>query len=128
MLIMTAYGSASSAIEATKLGAHDYLTKPFEDIDEVLNRVRRVYEYQSMATEVRKLRAELGRDLSERMIGQSQKMQDIYRTIGMIAQTDANVLIMGETGAGKEVVTDTIHAALELSQRSAGQGEPDGAA
>jgi two-component system, NtrC family, response regulator AtoC len=110
VLIMTAYGSASSAIEATKLGAHDYLTKPFEDIDEVLNRVRRVYEYQSMATEVRKLRAELGRDLSERMIGQSQKMQDIYRTIGMIAQTDANVLIMGETGAGKEVVTDTIHA------------------
>jgi len=109
VLIMTAFGSASSAIEATKLGAHDYLTKPFEDIDEVLNRVRRVFEYQSMATEVRKLRAELGRDLSERMIGNSQKMQDIYKTIGMISQTDANVLIMGETGAGKEVVTDTIH-------------------
>jgi two-component system response regulator AtoC len=109
VLMMTAFGTASSAIEATKLGAHDYLTKPFEDIQEVLNRVRRVYEYQSLATEVRKLRAELGRDLSERMIGQSQRMQDIYKTIGMIAQTDANVLIMGETGAGKEVVADTIH-------------------
>jgi two-component system response regulator AtoC len=109
VLMMTAFGSASSAIEATKLGAHDYLTKPFADIDEVLNRVRRVFEYQSMATEVRKLRAELGRDLSERMIGNSQRMQDIYKTIGMISQTDANVLIMGETGAGKEVVADTIH-------------------
>src|SRR3954470_11102406 len=109
VLMMTAFGSASSAIEATKLGAHDYLTKPFADIDEVLNRVRRVFEYQSLATEVRKLRAELGRDLSERMIGNSQKMQDIYKTIGMISQTDANVLIMGETGAGKEVVADTIH-------------------
>jgi two-component system response regulator AtoC len=75
----------------------------------VLHRVRQVFNYQSLASEVRKLRAELGRDLSERMIGNSQKMQDIYKTIGMISQTDANVLIMGETGAGKEVVTDTIH-------------------
>jgi two-component system response regulator AtoC len=107
--MLTAYSTASSAIEATKLGAFDYLTKPFE-IDDVLLRVERVFEYQSLASEVRKLRDQLGsRDLSERMIGSSQKMQDIYKTIGMIAQTDANVLIMGETGAGKEVVADTIH-------------------
>ena len=54
--MMTAYGSASTAIEATKLGAYDYITKPF-DIDDVLHRVRRVFEYQSLASEVRKLRA-----------------------------------------------------------------------
>jgi two-component system, NtrC family, response regulator AtoC len=108
VLMLTGFGSASTAIEATKLGAFDYVTKPF-DVADVLHRVRQVFNYQSLASEVRKLRAELGRDLSERMIGNSQKMQDIYKTIGMISQTDANVLIMGETGAGKEVVTDTIH-------------------
>jgi len=109
VLMLTAYGTASSAIEATKLGAIDYLTKPF-DASDVLMRVERVFEYQSLASEVRKLRSQLEtKDLSERMIGSSQKMQEIYKTIGMIAQTDANVLIMGETGAGKEVVADTIH-------------------
>jgi len=109
-LMLTAYGTASSAIEATKLGAHDYLTKPFE-IDDVLLRVGKIFEHQSLASEVRKLRDSLEkRDLNERMIGSSQKMQDIYKTIGMIAQSDANVLVMGETGAGKEVVADTIHA------------------
>src|SRR5439155_8440270 len=109
VLMLTAYSTASSAIEATKLGAFDYLTKPFE-IDDVLLRVERIFEYQSLASEVRKLRDQLGsRDLSERMIGSSQKMQDIYKTIGMIAQTDANVLIMGQTGARNEVVGDTIH-------------------
>ncbi|MFN8632846.1 MAG: sigma-54 dependent transcriptional regulator [Chloroflexota bacterium] len=108
VLMLTAFGTASSAIEATKLGAFDYVTKPF-DTEDVLHRVKQVFNYQSLASEVRKLRAELGRDLSERMIGNSQNMQNIYKTIGMISQTDANVLIMGETGAGKEVVADTIH-------------------
>jgi two-component system response regulator AtoC len=108
VLMITGVGSASTAIQATQLGAFDYVTKPF-DVPDVLHRVRQVFNYQSLASEVRKLRAELGRDLSERMIGNSQKMQDIYKTIGMISQTDANVLIMGETGAGKEVVADTIH-------------------
>ena len=110
VLMLTAYGTASSAIEATKLGAYDYVTKPFE-IDDVLLRVQRLFDYQALASEVRKLRDQLGgRDLSERMIGNSPGMQEIYKTIGMIAQTDAHVLIMGETGAGKEVVADTIHA------------------
>ena len=109
VLMLTAFGSASSTIEAINLGAHDYLTKPFE-IDDVLLRVNRVFEMQSLASEVRKLRDQLdARDLSERMIGQSPKMQEIYKTIGMIAQSEANVLVMGETGSGKEVVADTIH-------------------
>ena len=109
-LILTAYGTASSAIEATKLGAEDFLTKPFDN-DEVLLRVGKIFEKQALASEVRKLRDSLEkRDLSERMIGSSPKMQQIYKTIGMIAQSDANVLVMGETGAGKEVVADTIHA------------------
>jgi two-component system response regulator AtoC len=111
VLMLTAYGTASSAIEATKLGAFDYITKPFE-IDDVLLRVRRLFEYQALASEVRKLRSQLGggRDMTERMIGNTQNMQEIYKTIGRIAQSDANVLIMGETGSGKEAVTDTIHA------------------
>jgi two-component system, NtrC family, response regulator AtoC len=109
VLMLTAYGTASSTIEATKLGAYDYVTKPFE-IDDVLLRVQRLFEYQALASEVRKLRNQLGgRDLSERMIGNTPNMQAIYKTIGTVAQSDANILIMGETGAGKEVVADTIH-------------------
>jgi two-component system response regulator AtoC len=110
VLMLTAFGTASSAIEATKLGAHDYLTKPFE-IDDVLLRVHRVFELQSLTSEVRKLRDQLGvRDLQERMVGNTPNMQEIYKTIGMIAESSANVLVTGETGAGKEVVADTIHA------------------
>jgi len=110
VLMLTAYGTASSAIEAMKLGAWDYVTKPFE-LDDVLLRVQRVFEHQTLALEVRKLRDQLGgRELNERMIGNSPKMHQIYKTIGMIAQSDASVLITGETGAGKEVVADTIHA------------------
>jgi two-component system, NtrC family, response regulator AtoC len=110
VLMLTAYGTASSMIEATSLGAHDYITKPFE-IDDVLLRVRRVFEYQDLSSEVRMLRSQLdSRDVNERMVGSNAKMQQIYKTIGMVAQSDANVLIMGETGAGKEVVADTIHA------------------
>ncbi len=113
VLMLTAYGTASSAIEATKLGAYDYVTKPFEQ-EELLLPVSRLFEYLALASEVRTLRDKLGgRDLSERMIGNNVKMQEIYKTIGRIAQSHATVLVTGETGAGKEVVADTIHAHSE---------------
>jgi len=110
--LMTAFsGQRRRPLRRTKLGAHDYLTKPFADIDEVLNRVRRVFEYQSLASEVPPSCAQsLAVTWSERMIGNSQKMQDIYKTIGMISQTDANVLIMGgDPAPARRVVADTIH-------------------
>ena len=109
-LVMTAYGTSKSAIEATQLGAYDYITKPF-DIEEVLHTVRRYFEYERLSAEVRKLRAlEAGRDPSDRIVGNSPQMQHIYKEIGKVAASDANVLVMGETGTGKELVGETIHA------------------
>lgn len=110
VLVMTAYGTSRAAIEATQLGAYDYITKPF-DLDEVLHTVRRYFEYERLSSEVRKLRAlEARRDPSDRIIGNSPQMQQIYKEIGKVAASDASVLIMGETGTGKELVCETIHA------------------
>jgi len=109
VLLMTAYGTASASIQATQLGADLYITKPFE-LEDVLFHVRRVFEKQALASEVRKLRSRLEhRDVNERIIGNSPSMQQIYRTIGLVAQSEAAVLITGETGTGKELVAETIH-------------------
>jgi two-component system response regulator AtoC len=110
VLVMTAYGTSRAAIEATQLGAYDYITKPF-DLDEVLHTVRRYFEYERLSSEVRKLRAlEAGRDPLDRFVGNSPQMQHIYKEIGKVAGSDANVLVMGETGTGKELVGETVHA------------------
>jgi two-component system response regulator AtoC len=109
ILLMTAYGTSRSAIEATQLGAYDYITKPF-DLDEVMHTVRRYFEYERLSAEVRKLRAlEAGRDPADRIVGNSPQMQHIYKEIGKVAASDANVLVMGETGTGKELVGETLH-------------------
>ncbi|MFN0073840.1 MAG: sigma-54-dependent transcriptional regulator [Chloroflexota bacterium] len=109
VLLITAYGTASTAIQAIQLGAYDYIIKPFE-IDDVALRVRRFFEHERLASEVRKLRARLeGRDPSERIIGQNAAMQEVYKTVGRVAQSTASVLITGETGTGKELIADVIH-------------------
>jgi len=109
VVMMTAYGTSNVAIKAIQLGAHDYITKPFE-LDDVLVAIRRFFEYQDLTNEVKLLRAQVGaRDPSERIIGRSSRMLDIYKTVGRVARTDATVLITGETGTGKELVAETLH-------------------
>ncbi len=109
VLLMTAHGTSNSAIQAIQLGAFDYITKPFE-LDDVLLTVRRFFEYQEMAAEVKKLRVQLERpDPSDKIIGKTGAMQEVYKTIGRVARSDATVLIWGETGTGKELVAQTLH-------------------
>ncbi|HLH22636.1 MAG TPA: sigma-54 dependent transcriptional regulator [Chloroflexota bacterium] len=109
VILMTAYGTSSSAIQAIQLGAFDYITKPFE-LEDVLLTVQRFFEHDRLASEVRKLRGQLeGRDLTERIIGSTPAMQEVYKLIGRVAQTDATVLITGETGTGKELVAESLH-------------------
>jgi two-component system, NtrC family, response regulator AtoC len=109
VILMTAYGTSSSAIQAIQMGAFDYITKPFE-LEDVLLTVRRFFEHERLSSEVRKLRGQLeGRDLTERIIGSTGAMQDVYKMIGRVAQTDATVLITGETGTGKELVAESLH-------------------
>jgi len=109
VILMTAYGTSSSAIQAIQLGAFDYITKPFE-LEDVLLTVQRFFEHDRLASEVRKLRGQLeGRDLTDRIIGSTPAMQAVYKMIGRVAQTDATVLITGETGTGKELVAEVLH-------------------
>jgi two-component system response regulator AtoC len=113
IIIMTAYGSSGKAIKAMQLGAFDYITKPF-DVDDVLLNVNRVFEYQRLAQEVRELRRQVeSRDPTDRMVGSSPQMIEVFKMIGRVARTPATVLITGETGTGKELLAETLHLASD---------------
>jgi two-component system response regulator AtoC len=114
IIIMTAYNSSSLAIKAIQLGAFDYITKPFVELDDVLLNVNRVFEHQRLAQEVRELRRRVeSRDPTDRMVGRSPAMIDIFKTIGLVARNPATVLVTGETGTGKELMAETIHMASD---------------
>lgn len=106
IIVMTAFGSASVAIEAMKLGAFDYIAKPFE-LEEVTLAVERFLERQDLSDRVVRLIAETNRD--EILIGDSPAMQGIYKVVGRVSRSDATVLISGETGTGKELVATVLH-------------------
>jgi DNA-binding NtrC family response regulator len=109
VLMMTAHATVESAIEAMKLGALDYLQKPFE-IDELLVVVRRALDHQRLRTEYRYLRSERDEQFDHYgIIGRSRAMEDIIIRAERVAETKSTVLISGETGTGKELVARAIH-------------------
>ena len=111
VIVFTAYGTSERAIQAMKTGAFDYLEKPF-DLDEFLLTVRRALNYSDLMSEVQSLRAKVPDPQayfsSSELIGSTLKMQEIFKTVGRVAGTDATVLIEGESGTGKELVADAI--------------------
>ncbi len=107
IIVMTAQNTMGNAIEATKRGAYDYLTKPF-DLDQVAFLVGRALELRRLTRDLERLRGEL-QQRYELVIGRAPAMQEVYKLIGRVAPTDATVLIQGETGTGKELVAKTIH-------------------
>jgi DNA-binding NtrC family response regulator len=109
MLMMTAHGTIESAIEAMKLGAIDYLQKPFE-VDELLVIVSRALDEQRLHTHHRYLMSEQDELFNHYgIVGRSRRMQEVIRTAEMVAETKSTVLIVGETGTGKELVARAIH-------------------
>ncbi|OLB63564.1 MAG: hypothetical protein AUI11_00920 [Acidobacteria bacterium 13_2_20CM_2_66_4] len=109
ILMMTAHATVESAIEAMKLGALDYLQKPFE-IDELLVVVRRALDHQRLRTEYRYLVSERDEQFDHYgIIGRSRGIQDVIARAEMVASTKSTVLITGETGTGKELVARVIH-------------------
>lgn len=109
VLMITAYGSVDTAVEAMKLGAYDYITKPFS-MDELILTVKRLIKLRDLEDENIYLKEKIEEkyDFSG-IIGRSDKMQDIFEKIKIIAPTDTTVLISGESGTGKELVANAIH-------------------
>ena len=109
MLMMTAHATVESAIEAMKLGALDYLQKPFE-IDELLVVVSRALELQQLRVQNRYLMSERDEEFNNYgIVGGSTAVQALLKTIELVAETRSTVLITGETGTGKEMVARAIH-------------------
>jgi DNA-binding NtrC family response regulator len=109
ILLITAFGSIESAVEAMRAGAFHYLTKPFRT-EEILINVRRALEQRRLKTEVERLRTEVqGRYHFKNIIGKSEKMQKMYELVAHVCDLSANVLITGESGTGKEMVARAIH-------------------
>ena len=109
VLIMTSYASVRSAVEAIKLGAVDYIAKPF-DHDELLLTLERVLRQSSLERQNQALKSDLSRRYPvSGMIGSSPPMQEVFERIRRVAPTDATVLILGESGTGKELVARAVH-------------------
>jgi DNA-binding NtrC family response regulator len=117
LLLMTAYGTVETAVQAMKEGAADYLAKPL-DLEELLVRLNRVAEQGRLRSEVRQLQQQLvERHRLEGIVGESGRMQEVLALVKRVAPSDATVLIRGESGTGKELIARAIHY---NSRRAAG--------
>ncbi len=120
VVLMTAYASVETAVEAIKLGAYDYLTKPFSP-DQLLNRLQKVEELRAVRSENSRLRQTIENYESRTLIGSSPGMRRLQETLRVVATRDTTVLIEGESGTGKEMVARELH---RLSDRRDGPFVP----
>ncbi|MCK6471709.1 MAG: sigma-54 dependent transcriptional regulator [Planctomycetes bacterium] len=117
ILVMTAHGTMETAIEATRKGAYNYLTKPIHNED-ALHNIRTALQTCRLSREVAQLRKELDGAYSlESLVGKSPAMQEVYKKIGAVAGSESSVLVGGESGTGKELVAKAIH---QYSERARG--------
>lgn len=109
VIMITAYASAENAVEAMKMGAYDYITKPFQ-VDEIKLVIEKALEKSRLLQENLRLQKEVeSKYVFENLIGASVPMQELFELIRRIAPTRSNVLILGESGTGKELVAKAIH-------------------
>jgi DNA-binding NtrC family response regulator len=117
VIVMTAYASVETAVEAMRKGAYDYITKPFIN-EEIRVMLRRALNQRHLSRENRHLKRELReRYRFENIVGTSEAMERVYRMIEKVSAISSNVLIFGETGTGKELVARAIHYNSERSDR-----------
>lgn len=109
VVMITAYGTIEKAVEAMKLGAHDFIAKPFS-LDELILKLQNISSFQCLKDENIYLREQLEKKYHfGNLIGKSHKMQEIYELIQTVSETDSTVLIQGESGTGKELVANAVH-------------------
>jgi len=109
VIVMTAFGTIKDAVEAMKMGAFDYITKPFS-LDEFLILMERALEVKRLRDENLRLKRDLGRCYSsDCIIGESVEMQRVFSLVDRVAGSDSTVLVLGESGTGKELIATTIH-------------------
>ncbi|OGT95887.1 MAG: Fis family transcriptional regulator [Geobacteraceae bacterium GWB2_52_12] len=110
VIIITAFGTVDVAVEAMKLGAYDYITKPFNR-EELRMTVNKALEFTGLAAENRRLKDELSDRTDFRtMVGSSPAMEKVFQIVAKVADSEASVLITGESGTGKELVARSVHA------------------
>lgn len=115
VVMITAHGSTKLAVEAMKLGALDYISKPF-DIEELRVIIRKALEYKDLNDEITYLRGQI-KEETPKIIYQSKIMDDLLKMVYKVSPTDATVLILAESGTGKELIANAIH---EFSNRNKG--------
>jgi DNA-binding NtrC family response regulator len=108
VVIMTAFGTIDAAVETIKLGAYDYVTKPFPK-EKILSVMRNALEKEQLLQENRALKSELGKPIQESIIFRSTAFREIYELTLQVAASEANILVLGESGTGKELIAGAIH-------------------
>ncbi len=121
VIMMTAYGSIEDAVETLKLGAYDYVTKPFDE-ERLLHTLKKAIEYDGLFQKNVDLEKKIkAREAAESLVGKSPPIQRLVEIVKVVARTDLTVLVTGETGTGKDIVARMVHA---LSQRTDGAFVP----
>ena len=109
VIMITAHGSTEAAVEAMRLGAVDYIQKPF-DIEELKIKIKKSLNIDQLNKEIEFLRDEMASVFDKKIIGNSKKMMDVFTTVEKIGPTNATVLITGESGTGKELIANAVHS------------------
>jgi DNA-binding NtrC family response regulator len=117
VIMLTAYGDIKSAVSAMKLGAFDYITKPFDN-EELLLTINRALYTRRLSREVDSLRKQLGAKIPDRIVGKSRELQDVLKQVHLVAPTNMTVLLQGESGTGKELMAQMIHFESPRSSQS----------
>lgn len=108
VIMITAYGNTEAAVEAMKLGAVDYLAKPF-DMEELKIKINKALSIDRMSREIEFLKGEATQPFDKRIVGGSRIMQELFEMVEKVADTNATILITGDSGTGKELIANAIH-------------------